>query len=154
MLTSAAFRFKCLRWPFLFRGSFSTPSPRYPQRTYFTIALSTSEIKDRRPTMQKKSDCLLHSWGCSGRRAPSRRSGKGRASLCQGAGVFRLGEKAGERQLTCRETSFRTCILSGAREGEGRAEKKALPAGVERVVGSREPPAAAPRSLPAAAVPH
>lgn len=27
LFVSAAFRFKCLRWPFIFRGSFSTPSP-------------------------------------------------------------------------------------------------------------------------------
>lgn len=65
-----------------------------------------------------------------------------------------LREKAGERQLTCRETSLRTGIFPGNREGEGRAETKALPTEVARGVGSQEPPAAAPRSLPTAAVPQ
>lgn len=59
---------------------------------------------------------------------------RGRSRSAQGEGE--------ERQKTCRETSLRTRICSETREGEGTRETKALPAGVARGVGSRQPPPA------------
>lgn len=91
-----------------------------PAARFCTFALSTSGIKDRRAAKRRKSRCLLLHWGCSGPR---------RVEHLSGSGVARLRGKAGERQLTCRETSLRTCIFWETREGEGRAETESSSCG-------------------------
>lgn len=154
MFVSAAFQFKCLWWPFIFRGSFSTPSPGI--RSARISPLLSALPKSRTDAQQCRGRAMVSCTpgAAQGSGPPEREGSSIFLPRCQGAGVARLRGKAGKRQQTWRETPLRTRIFSETREAEGRAETKALPEGVARGVGSREPPAAAPRSLPTAAVPH
>lgn len=111
--------------------------------------LSASEIKDRRPTMQRKSDGPLHAGGCSGPRAPARRRGKEGSSIslprCQrGRSLSAQGEGGREATNLPGNVSLDLHLLGSERRTGKSGEESSSCGGGERcgepgAAGSRPP---------------